>query len=224
VVFTSYKKSFTPVLTYCLILLTASLFVSLGFSTETHAIGFNNSDLYSLTNEHRQSNNLNDLTPNPRLEAAAAAKAEDMLSNQYWSHYAPNGIGPWEFIKESGYDYTNAGENLAVGYPTSISAFEGWLASASHRANIEGEYTEIGVAIIKGDLLDRDDTYLVVVMYATPTTLSAGLVSVLEPNTLKKPISTQLSAVELTFFSKLYKLQFNLNYLQLVAGGLFIKD
>ncbi len=42
-----------------------------------------------------------------------------------------------------------AGENVAAGYPTASSVMDGWLNSAGHKANIEGNFTHIGIAAIK---------------------------------------------------------------------------
>ncbi|HSX40962.1 MAG TPA: CAP domain-containing protein, partial [Candidatus Saccharimonadales bacterium] len=51
--------------------------------------------LLSLTNQKRQASGLSPLTINPQLSQAAAAKASDMFSKNYWAHNAPDGTTPW---------------------------------------------------------------------------------------------------------------------------------
>ena len=72
--------------------------------------------LYQLTNQTRQQNSLNQLNYNDQLASAAYKKAQDMFSKNYWSHYAPDGSSPWDFILGSGYKYEYAGENLAKNF------------------------------------------------------------------------------------------------------------
>jgi len=43
----------------------------------------------------------------------------------------------------------SAGENVASGYQDASSVMNGWLNSSGHKANIEGNYTHIGLAAIK---------------------------------------------------------------------------
>jgi len=73
------------------------------------------SPLITEANRARASSNLNPLLPNGQLTIAAQAKAQDMFTGQYFEHYGPNGETPWDFIRDSGYRYHKAGENLAMG-------------------------------------------------------------------------------------------------------------
>ena len=43
----------------------------------------------------------------------------------------------------------SAGENVASGYQDANSVMNGWLNSEGHKANIEGNFTHIGLAAIK---------------------------------------------------------------------------
>ena len=75
-------------------------------------------DLLKYTNLQRQINNLPPLKLNNNLNHAAQMKAKDMFAKDYWAHVSPDGTTPWVFIKDSGYNYMYAGENLAlVSYP-----------------------------------------------------------------------------------------------------------
>ena len=39
------------------------------------------------------------------------------------------------------------GENIAYNYQTAESAFAAWLSSPGHKANIEGDYTHLGISV-----------------------------------------------------------------------------
>jgi uncharacterized protein YkwD len=135
----------------------------LGYATDINA-----STIISLTNSYRSGGGLSSLSYNQALTNAAAAKANDMLSSQYWAHDNPNGTTPWYFFNAAGYSYSYAGENLAKDFNTSAGVLSGWMNSPGHKANImNGNYTNIGVAVINGTLLGSQTT-LVVALYGTP--------------------------------------------------------
>jgi hypothetical protein len=122
-------------------------------------------DLLLLTNKERINVGLPPLVLSPKLQDAAAQKAADMIKFDYWNHFSPTGVSPWFFIKQSGYDYTYAGENLARGYNNAADAVNAWMASPDHRANILSKnYTEVGFAVTSGTLTGEKDTVLIVQM------------------------------------------------------------
>lgn len=124
-------------------------------------------ELLLLVNQKRQAQGLSALVLNNQLSSAAYAKANDMFSKNYWAHNSPDGLTPWVFVKDAGYSYIYAGENLARGFSTSQDVVNAWMASASHRDNIlSGNYKDIGFAIVPGKLLN-EDTVLVVEMFGT---------------------------------------------------------
>lgn len=129
----------------------------LGISTD-----ITSEQLLTLLNSERQKDNLETLNLNPELSAAAMNKANDMFSKNYWAHNAPDGKTPWSFIKDSGYVYVYAGENLARGFTTSSDVTKAWLASPSHRENmLSSNYSDVGFAVVLGKL-DGEDTVIVV--------------------------------------------------------------
>jgi len=93
------------------------------------------------------------LFENEKLNKAALAKANDMFLNQYFEHISPSGISPGELVQNNGYEYIIAGENLILGnFVSEKDLVQAWMDSPGHRANILNDrYTEIGVAIIKGE-------------------------------------------------------------------------
>ncbi len=121
--------------------------------------------LVEQANKERLAQGLTPLKYNKKLERAAFLKAENMLKEQYWSHYGPHKESPWQFILQTGYSYQVAGENLAKGFSEAQSVHDAWMASPTHRANImDSRYQDIGIAVVKGDLLGNN-VYLVVQMF-----------------------------------------------------------
>lgn len=124
-------------------------------------------ELLILTNQKRQENGLPPLSLSDQLAAAAASKANDMLAKNYWSHIAPDGTTPWVFIRNSGYNYIYAGENLARGYTNAADVVNAWMASPTHRDNmLSSKYQNIGFAIVTGNLTG-EETVLVVEMFGS---------------------------------------------------------
>jgi uncharacterized protein YkwD len=117
-------------------------------TTQITAERFSVSEFVEATNAARREAGLAELTVNTSLNAAAALKLDDMRANGYWDHYRPSDRkAPWDFMKESGYAYKVAGENLARGFSTVNGITKAWLESPSHRANLLSEkYTEVGFA------------------------------------------------------------------------------
>ncbi len=134
----------------------------LGFSSS-----ITTSQVVEQTNQQRASVGLSTLSSNAQLSAAAAAKGNHMCAEQYWAHISPSGVTPWVFMKNAGYKYSVAGENLARDFADTGSMVSAWMASPTHKANIVNpKYSEIGVAVIDCKLLGTD-TALVVQMFGT---------------------------------------------------------
>lgn len=107
--------------------------------------------LVDLANEDREANALGALQVNPKLVAAAQAKANDMAAKGYFAHKTPEGLDSWHWFRESGYDYAYAGENLAVNFSESADVQKAWMASPTHRENVLNDrYSEIGIATAAG--------------------------------------------------------------------------
>ena len=120
-------------------------------------------EILNLVNQDRLKHGLPQLSLNPTLNLAALAKAEDMLSKNYFAHTSPQGATPWYWFRALGYNYTYAGENLAEGYTDAGDLQKSWMASASHRANIlSPHYSDIGFAIVS-----HEKTNLIVQFFGT---------------------------------------------------------
>ena len=106
-------------------------------------------ELYEGVNNERIKLGLGKLEINTRLEISACAKAYDMSAKNYWSHIAPGGTTPWEFIRSAGYNYLGTGENLARGHMTAMEILAGWVSSPTHYENIVGSFSDMGICIIQ---------------------------------------------------------------------------
>lgn len=121
-----------------------------------------------LTNEERQSQNLQILTVSPVLNQAAQMKATDMATKSYFAHTSPEGKTPWYWLEKAGYKYQYAGENLAVNFSDSKDVANAWMRSPTHKANIiKKNYTEIGTGIASG-IYEGKETIFVAQVYANP--------------------------------------------------------
>ena len=141
--------------------------------------------LVDLTNDSRADEaSLGPLTINPVLQVAAQLKANDMAEKSYFAHTSPEGISPWHWFEEAGYNYLNAGENLAVNFVDSEDVVQAWLDSPSHRANIlNGSFREIGIATSEG-FYKGQKVVFVVQLFGTPL----GGVIVPSPEPTVEPI------------------------------------
>ena len=120
------------------------------------------SEVIRLTNEKRAQAGLSSLVENSVLSQAALAKGMDMLNKDYWAHVSPDGTQPWSFFVSAGYGYRFAGENLARDFSNASSAVDAWMASPTHKDNLlSGNYKEVGIGVIEGDLNGTDTTIIV---------------------------------------------------------------
>lgn len=156
-------------------------------------------NIINITNKERIKENLSPLTANQLLSKAAYDKAQAIINSQKFGH---NIIGEKfsHWIKESGYQYSYIGENLAVDFYTNEGIMKAWLKSPTHRKNILNEkFSEIGVAVVSGNL-DGKETTLVVQIFGQPLTIP--LVSpggTLKPSALENQLTILPKAVPSTF-------------------------
>lgn len=159
----------SSLLVIVILLLFSSWFSIIVNKTSPHILGISYSisdqELLILVNEQRINNGREPLKMNDRLSKAAQGKANHMLTNNYWAHFAPDDTTPWKFIVDSGYNYIYAGENLAKGFVNAQDAVTAWMNSSTHRDNIlSDQYKDVGFAIVEGNL-QGEDTVLIVEMF-----------------------------------------------------------
>jgi hypothetical protein len=165
-----HRKS---ILFFITILFFGSFFFSFLKTNYSSVLGISSNitlqELLVLTNQQRQANGLQPLQMDGELSSAADSKASNMITENYWAHESPTGTTPWYFIKNSGYNYVYAGENLARGFTNTSDVINAWMASPSHRANVlSPNYRDIGFAIKTGTL-GGEETVLVVEMFGSRT-------------------------------------------------------
>jgi uncharacterized protein YkwD len=118
---------------------------------------FSSSDekkLFSLTNRDRAAAGLNALTNDSFLHSEAEWRAKDMGNKDYFSHsIPPGGKKVFYYMSKAGYCYQVAGENIGLSnYDDDVattSIEEAFMGSPTHRANILGKWTKLGVGAYK---------------------------------------------------------------------------
>jgi uncharacterized protein YkwD len=124
--------------------------------------------IISLTNDLRVEKSLPTLKENSQLNQAAFAKVKDMFIVQYFAHVSPAGRGLGDFLDQVKYNYSVAGENLAMGFSTPQEAMSAWQDSPTHYANlIDKDYEEIGVAAAD-DIFKDQYTVLIAQYFGRP--------------------------------------------------------
>ncbi len=160
--------------------------------------------LLAETNNARAKAGLPALTVNEDLNRAAGLKAQDMITNDYWSHNSPTGVSPWKWLTDVGYNYSIAGENLAKNYPNAAATVDAWMASPSHRQNILNQkYTDVGFAVTEG-VLGEQDTTLVVAYYGAPQV--AGVATPGDSELNVAPVTGDIGSILAYFMSALQSL------------------
>ncbi len=118
--------------------------------------------ILELVNRDRVAQGLSVLNSNAVLSASALSKAENMVLNNYFAHYSPDGRKPWDFIDRNAYPYLFVGENLAMNFTSAESAHQALMLSPSHKENILNErYRDIGLAIVNGQIAGKNTNVLV---------------------------------------------------------------
>lgn len=155
-----------PLLFLLLVLCVAQLLMFIIKTTNPYILGIATDitveRLLEETNNKRQENGVASLALDKELSLAAFQKAQDMFARDYWAHNGPDGTTPWVFIKEAGYEYAFAGENLAKDFSASSDVVSAWMASPRHKDNVLSKnFEDIGFAVVEGKLNGRDTTLIV---------------------------------------------------------------
>lgn len=102
------------------------------------------SKLITLINDYRQSKGLNPLTVINHISYKSEEHNfymidNNMVNHDYFQQRSDN------LVRVLGAE--KVGENIAYNYQTAESAMSAWLNSPSHKANIEGDYTHLGISV-----------------------------------------------------------------------------
>jgi uncharacterized protein YkwD len=110
-----------------------------------------------MTNFARAGAGLGEVAAAAELDQSARDKAADVLRCDSFSHSACGREFTY-WIRAAGYigaGCWHAGENLAWGtgeYGSVRAIFRAWMSSPAHRRNILGDYDQIGIGLLSGDL------------------------------------------------------------------------
>ena len=106
-----------------------------------------------LINEYRVQNGHSTLEINSYLQTAAQWHSKDMADKNYFSHTDSLDRDYLQRMADFGYTVsTYKGENIAAGYSTAASVFQGWKNSPGHNANmLNSNYLVIGIGLAYND-------------------------------------------------------------------------
>ena len=104
--------------------------------------------MLDLINNERRNAGLKLMTFDKKLALVAVKHSSDMLQRGYFSHYTPEGISPYDRMRNDRVRFRVAGENLALAQ-TLQSAHEGFMESPVHKANIlHDSFERAGIGIL----------------------------------------------------------------------------
>ncbi len=172
-----YLRAYHPFLPM-LLLVVIGLAIASFWPSKTDVLGASSNlsanALLQSTNTERARHQADDLILNQTLSMAAQSKAQDMVDRNYWSHDTPDGKTPWHFIKNAGYEYNSAAENLAYGFANASATVTGWMNSKEHRSNlINPAYQEVGFGTVTAqDYRGEGPTTVIVALYAQPSAVA----------------------------------------------------
>ena len=125
----------------------------LNWLTDNQAVIDLEDDVHDIVNNHRVSLGLGALIHVIEIRRAARGHSNHMrgASHDFFEHVNPEGDEPWDRMTKNSIPWTVAGENIAVGYTTPQSVFDGWMASPGHKENIERSvFTRTGIGYQSG--------------------------------------------------------------------------
>ena len=105
-----------------------------------------NNQLLEAHNKERAEAKLPPLAIDPKLIEAARRHAEDMAEHEKMTHEGSDGTHPDARVKRAGYHFVRTGENVAEGQKSVEKVLEAWMNSPGHKANILGDFTQMGAA------------------------------------------------------------------------------
>lgn len=116
-------------------------------------------ELFQSINEERAKVGAPPLEYSPVLGSVAQSHSEEMAKHNFFGHNSLNGLTFVIRIRNAGYSFTSAAENLFAGngpYNDASYVINTWLRSTSHRENmLNPAYTEVGI----GYGFNPDSTY-----------------------------------------------------------------
>lgn len=130
--------------------------VALNYRTQNITIDENSENqMLDLINQARKANGLSVITMDDHLREVARAHSKDMFERGYFSHYTPEGLSPFDRLRNAGIIYVYAGENLALA-PDVNKAEQGLIDSEGHRENIlNSNFNKVGIGVVDAGIYGR---------------------------------------------------------------------
>ena len=117
-------------------------------TVDSNLMNADEQEVFNLINKQRTNNGLTALKIDNEVQRVARMKAEDMVSNNYFSHQSPTYGSPFDMLKSFKISYKSAGENIAANSSNS-GAVNAWMNSSGHRANIlSSNYNNTGIGVV----------------------------------------------------------------------------
>jgi uncharacterized protein YkwD len=110
-----------------------------------------------LVNQERAKADCPALAVNQILLRVAQSHAQDMADNDFFDHTGSDGRSTFQRMRDAGYNYRLAAENIAAGAATPAEVVALWMDSPGHRANILNcalRETGVGYVVDPGDKLN----------------------------------------------------------------------
>lgn len=101
-------------------------------------------ELLDLVNTYRVDNNLNPLEIIEHISYKSEEHNSYMIATNTVNH---DGFTQRKTNLQQVLGAYRVGENVAFGFSTPQGALNAWIASAGHKANLEGDYTHYGVSV-----------------------------------------------------------------------------
>ena len=141
---------------------TIVLAVAIFFFIPAASFAMTAKEVVDLVNQSRKEEGIPPVRWDEDLARAAEQKAHDMFLKGYFSHWGPDAKKPWDWMKENGYFFEVAGENLAIHYQSAQEQHRAWMESPLHRRNILNPlFTDIGVGVVSGKWKGKETTIVV---------------------------------------------------------------
>jgi hypothetical protein len=131
------------------------------------------------------------LAMNPILLGTASTHSQNMYSQNYFSHTDPDGTTAFERMSNAGYNYANAGENMAAGTDMTATKLEDFMMADPgtqgrlHRVNLldifpppQPPYQEVGVGYYEGSASNSIGDAFITEDFGTPASAGPFLLGV----------------------------------------------
>lgn len=107
---------------------------------------WSNPRLLGLINIQRKFAGVQPLVWNTQLSESATIKSEHLNTTNQWTHFPKGQTTPWNLMKNQGYSYYKASENLAREWECDTDMVNAWMLSPTHKqAMLDGGVNEVGI-------------------------------------------------------------------------------